>query len=141
MGKSRGADNLAGAKFPMNFEAFASGNTNTDQDVQLHVHDYIKVEQVYLRMEAAMTGAATNFPKFSVINRGTNGVGTTEVAALNFNATSVVCASAGYVELTLSTTAANLLVTPGQILSAVIAQQASGKVYPISQVSLGYSFV
>jgi hypothetical protein len=140
MGKTRGADNLAGVKFPLMFTEFASGATNTNQDIQVQTPDYIKVEAVRLRMEAAMTGAATNYPKMSLVNRGTNGVGTTEIAAISFNATSVVCASAGYVDLTLSTIAANLLLTPGEILSAVIAQQASGKVYPICQISIGFSF-
>jgi hypothetical protein len=140
MGKSRGADYLSGAKFSLNFTEFASGATNTAQDLQMQMHDYANIASVRLRMEAAMTGAATNYPKVSLINRGTDGVGTTEIAEISFSSTGVVCASAGYVDLTLSATAADLEVDPGEILSAVIAVQGTGKAYPISQMSIGYTF-
>lgn len=65
--------------------------------------------------EAAITGAATNNRTISLINKGQSGSGTTVIASLNFgNGTNATA----YDEraLTLSATAADLVVAEGDVL-------------------------
>lgn len=61
----------------------ASVATNTDQEIASFVapHD-MKLEAAYIAFIAAMTGAAANYLKFSIVNKGTDGAGTTEMAAM-----------------------------------------------------------
>ncbi len=51
------------------------------------------VAAVSLTPEATITGAATNFRTFRVINRGQNGAGTAVVASLAFDAATVTAAA------------------------------------------------
>lgn len=65
--------------------------------------------------EAAITGAATNNRTLSLINKGQAGSGTTVVASLNFgNGTNATANNE--VALTLSATAADLVVAEGDTL-------------------------
>lgn len=71
-----------------------------------------KVEYVPL---SAITGAATNNRTLSLINKGQAGSGTTVVASLNFgNGTNATAANE--VALTLSVTAADLVIAEGDTL-------------------------
>ena len=78
---------------------------------------------------ATVTGANTNTRKLELINKGTDGLGTTVIASLQFdsgtNATAFVPRS-----LTLSGTAANLNVLSGQVLVLVSSAVGTGLADP-----------
>ncbi len=71
-----------------------------------------KVEYV---PEAAITGAATNNRTVSLVNKAADGTGTATVASLNF-ASGVDAAANDEKAITLSATAANLVVAAGDTL-------------------------
>ncbi len=66
---------------------------------------------------AAITGAATNNRTVSLINHAQDGTGSTSVASLNF-ASGTNAAAFDETTITLSGTAANLVVAAGDILEA-----------------------
>ena len=74
---------------------------------------------------AAMTGAATNNRTISVVNRGQDGTGSTVVASLNF-ASGTNAAAYDEKDITLSGTAANLVVAEGDILEVRSAAVGTG---------------
>lgn len=78
---------------------------------------------------ATVTGANTNTRKLELINKGTDGLGTTVVATLQFdsgtNATAFVPRT-----LTLSATPANLNVTSGQVLVLTSTSVGTGLADP-----------
>src|SRR4051812_10669288 len=78
------------------------------------------VREATLLPEAAVTGNATNFRTFQVVNKGQSGAGSTVVASFATSATPANDLTA-YDEkaMTLSATAANLVVAEGDILAAV----------------------
>lgn len=63
----------------------------------------------------AITGANTNTRSVSLVNKGTDGSGTTVIATLQFNS-GVNTTAAVPKTITLSGTASDLLVTAGQVL-------------------------
>lgn len=65
--------------------------------------------------EAAITGAATNNRTVSLVNKGQAGTGTTTIATLTFGSGTNATAN-NEVALTLSSTAADLVVTAGDTL-------------------------
>lgn len=67
--------------------------------------------------EADITGAATNFRTFRVVNKGTDGNGTTVVASLAFSSSGVTASDFDSKAITLSATAANLVVAEGDVLA------------------------
>ena len=66
--------------------------------------------------EAAITGAATNHRAFSLVNKGQAGSGSTTVASLAFDSGSVTASANNEKAITLSGTAANLVLAPGDTL-------------------------
>lgn len=74
------------------------------------------VNAVTFTPEAAITGQATNFRTFRLVNKGAAGAGTTEVASLAFSAGGVTAAAFDEKAITLGV-AANLLVAEGDILA------------------------
>lgn len=133
MGKSLLADRMAGFKLPAYLGALASGATNTDQEIARFVapHD-MKLAAAYGVFIAALTGAATNYIKFSIVNLGTAGSGTTEMAALDFLSTAITVAAMAPKAFTLeATTVANLLISAGEVVSIKAAHQGTGVAYPI----------
>lgn len=143
MSKSLHGDRMGGAAgFKMNvpLAVLASGATNTNQEIASFVAgEDMKLRAAYIAFIAAMTGAATNFPTFSLVNKGTDGTGTTEMAALAFDASTVTAGANAPKALTLSATAANLLISAGEIVSIKVLQGASGKVYPVGYPSAHFS--
>jgi len=88
-----------------------------------------RVTRVTLTPNATITGAATNNRKFALVNKGADGNGTTEVAAITFgNGTNADDFAAR--ELTLSGTAANLQLAPGDVLAVVETVNGSGMTSP-----------
>ena len=66
--------------------------------------------------EAAITGAATNHRTFSLVNKGQAGSGSTTVATLAFDSGSVTATANNERTITLSGTAANLVLAAGDTL-------------------------
>lgn len=75
--------------------------------------------------DSTVTGAATHNRVFSAINKGTVGTGTTSVASLTMSSGVV---ATGYDEkaITLSGTAANLVVAAGDVLTFSSVHAGSG---------------
>lgn len=75
--------------------------------------------------EAAITGRATDNRKFAIVNKGTDGLGTREVASITF-AAGANAAAFDETALTLTATAANLAVAAGDVLAVVETINGSG---------------
>lgn len=75
------------------------------------------VTSVTFTPEANITGQATNYRTFRVVNKGADGNGTTTVASLVFDSASVAGLDFDELALTLSGTAADLAVAEGDILA------------------------
>jgi len=88
--------------------------------------------------DAAITGHASNNRVFSVINAGADGAGTTSVATVTSNASNSFTAF-DEKALTLSATAANLVVAEGHILKFKSDAQASGVADPGGVVAVTIS--
>jgi hypothetical protein len=71
------------------------------------------------------TGADTNYAKVAVVNRGTDGSGTDEVAAKSFTSGTDGTQYAP-TALTLSTTEDDLIVERGEVLSAALTKPGNG---------------
>jgi hypothetical protein len=96
--------------------AVAVGTAGNDQNNESFVAEYAGVvTSVTYTPNATITGAATNNRTVNLVNKGQTGVGTTVIATLNFgNGTN---ATAGDEKaITLSGTAANLVVASGDVL-------------------------
>lgn len=138
MGKFLGADQ-PGLVISNYFEAGASGATNTDQTLGYFVAPKdIRIKEVNLVFEAALTGAATNYPLFTLTNLGTAGAGTTAVASLAFSSTGVTAGSCAPVAMTVDASADE--VSENEVLVLRVTQQASGKVYPAFHGTMAYEF-
>lgn len=90
--------------------------------------------------DATITGHASNNRAFSVINAGSDGTGTTSVATVTSDASNSFTAG-DEKALTLSGTAANLVVAAGDILKFKSDANASGVVDPggVVQVTISRS--
>jgi len=96
-----------------------------------------RIESVGLVAATTITGHTTNYSTLSLINRGTDGSGTTVVATLAF--TSGVDAAAGVLkDLTLSPTKANLEIGADDILALTWVEAGTGLDLPASLVSIKY---
>lgn len=138
MGKRIAAD-IPGLEFAHYFEAGASGATNTDQVLGYFVAPAdIKVKSAHLVFEAALTGAATNYPLFKIVNLGTVGAGTDAVASLAFSSTAVTAGSCAPAEMAVGEDYED--VSEGEVLALAVAQQASGKVYPQFHGTMVYEY-
>jgi len=71
---------------------------------------------VWYAADAAITGAATNHRRVAVINRGQAGVGATIVAELAFD-NGINAVAGDEMAITLSGTAANLVLVEGDVLA------------------------
>lgn len=95
--------------------AATAGNAQ-DQTIDAVPYDGT-VTSVTFTPEAAITGAATNFRTFRVLNKGQSGAGSTVVASLAFSSSGVTAAAFDETTITLSGTAANLAVASGDVLA------------------------
>jgi len=89
----------------------------------------IKIDAVYIVPTTAIADDATDYVGVAVKNKGTAGTGTTVVASRDFDAADgsddvAACTDAA---LTLSSTAANLLVDAGETLTAAVTKGGSGE--------------
>jgi len=88
-----------------------------------------KVTSAAFIADALLTGANTNTRKIAIVNKGQAGAGTTEVAAKQFNS-GVNAAAFDETALTLSATAADLVVAEGDILAVVSTAVGTGLADP-----------
>ena len=89
----------------------------------------IKVTAVKFSPATAITGNGTNFATLSCENKALDGTGTTEVASLAFDTpTTDDVASHDEKAITLSVTAANLILVAGQVLSLKKAVGGTGMI-------------
>lgn len=88
-----------------------------------------RVTEVTYQPEAASTGDNTNYRTYSLINKGSDGSGTTVVATLAL-LTGVNLVAFDEKTITLSATAADLVVTEGDVLAWLSDATASGLVDP-----------
>jgi hypothetical protein len=77
----------------------------------------LKVTAVHFIGQGGFTAADTNYWKASVINAGTAGTGTTEIANKSFVAATGNLVALSPNSITLSATAANLLVSVGETIA------------------------
>lgn len=91
------------------------------------------VSRVAYIPSAAITGADTNTRTLTVVNKGQSGSGTTVVATLALT-NGVNAAASDAKALTLSVTAADLVVAAGDVLAFVSTHAASGLADPGGQV-------
>lgn len=141
MGKTHFAD-IPDNVFAAYIGSAASGATNTAQTIGWFLAPAdCKLESAYIvASAAAWTGAATNYQNLRVINKGTAGAGTTEMALLSVSSTAITVGSGAALAITPSSTAANLLASSGDVICYTIAQSGDGQVYPIHHVHLLFSF-
>lgn len=85
---------------------------------------------------AAITGAATNNFIISFFNRGAAGAGTVQWATAITYANGTNAAKATPVTLTLSSTASDLLVASGDVISVELTVNGSGLICPGGAVML-----
>ncbi len=88
-----------------------------------------RVTEVEFYPEGAATGDNTNSRTYTLVNKGTDGSGTTVIGTLALT-TGVNLVASDAKTFTLSATAADLVVTEGQVLSLVSTHVASGLADP-----------
>lgn len=94
-----------------------------------------KVTAVSYVPEAASTGDNTNTRTYTLVNKGASGSGTTVIATLALT-TGVNLVAFDEKAATLSATAADLIVTEGDVLAWVSTHAASGLVDPGGMVKV-----
>lgn len=94
-----------------------------------------KVTAVSYVADTAITGANTNTRKVSLVNKGADGSGTTEMASVQFNS-GVNAAAFDETALTLSATVANRNFVAGDVLAWVTAAVSAGIADPGGTVYL-----
>lgn len=100
-----------------------------------------KVTGVNFIPDVDITGAATNNFAIGLVNKGTDGDGTTAVTSVTTFASGTDAAAHDKLALTLSATAANLLVGADDVLALARTVNASGLANPTGVVEVLYEHV
>ena len=104
--------------------------TGVDGSHALFRAPYIgKIVSASFVADALLTGANTNTRKIAIVNKGQAGAGAVEVAAKQFNS-GVNAAAFDETALTLSATAADLVVAEGDLLAVVSTHIGTGLADP-----------
>jgi predicted ThiF/HesA family dinucleotide-utilizing enzyme len=90
--------------------------------------------------DTAITGAATNNPAVQIVNKGVLGTGTTGITAVKTYASGTNAVKFVAEELTLSTTAADLVVTTGEVVAFEKTENGTGLALPPGLVELSYEY-
>lgn len=98
----------------------------------------IEIVGVSIIWDAAITGAATNNFAVGVVNEGTDGTGTTAVTDVHTYANGEDATAHVPEDLTLSSTAANLDVDAGEVLSLDRTVNGTGLASPAGAVQITY---
>lgn len=101
----------------------------------------IKVTAVKWVPDAAVTGDNTNYFSLVIRNEGTDGSGTTALTSTKAYTTGVDSVAQVPESLTMSTTAADVLVDAGEVVSMVRAVAASGLAQPDGLCEVHYQYV
>jgi hypothetical protein len=116
----------------------AQGTAGTAQDQVIGEASHAAtVTEATLIPEAAVAANATNYRTFRVLNRGQAGAGTTVVASLATDTNSLVAFDEK--ALTLSGTAANLVVAEGDVLVADETTAGTGVAHSGYTIEVTYS--
>jgi len=100
----------------------------------------IKITGARFIPDTAITGAATNNMAIQIVNKGVAGTGTDGVTAVKTYASGTDAVKNVAEELTLSTTAADLVVTTGEVLALEKTENGTGLALPPGLVELSYEF-
>ena len=95
-----------------------------------------KLHAVYLTPAANVTGQATNYTNVNLINRGTDGDGTTELSSIDFNAASATMTA--YVPKALYSSSDGVSLDEGTVLTIELEKVASGLLLPAMLVDIVY---
>jgi len=98
----------------------------------------LTITKAYLLNEGAITANDTNYLTGSLINRGTNGSGTTVVAQRSTTVAGGGVSAKVPWELTLSSGAANLVLDAGEALSYAHAESGTGQDLTDAQLVVEY---
>jgi len=101
----------------------------------------MKVTAVKWIPDAAVSGADTNNFSLTTRNEGSDGTGTTAVTSAKTYASGTDSVAQTPESLTLSTTAADLLIDSGEVLSLVRAVNGTGLASPAGAVQAEYQHV
>ncbi|MGH3442121.1 MAG: hypothetical protein ACRDUY_08780 [Nitriliruptorales bacterium] len=104
----------------------------------LEAEEAITVTKAVWVPDAAVTGAATNNFALGVVNEGLVGTGTTAVTTVKTYASGTDSTAQVPEDLTLSTTAANLDVAEGEVLSLARTVNGTGLASPSGLVEIHY---
>lgn len=111
------------------------GTTATLLDIVDRAVESETVSSVVYIPKAGVNGAATNNRTFNLLNRGTAGTGTVNVASLTLASGTNLSDNVPQA-LTLSTTSANLLLTAGQVLEWESTPNGTGLADPGGMVEV-----
>ena len=100
----------------------------------------MKLTAASLNWGAAITGTATNFFTISFFNRGAAGAGTVQWGTAIAYSSGINAAKATPVTITLSSTATDLLLAAGDVLSVEITTTGTGLTCPGGTVTLAAAF-
>lgn len=111
-----------------------AGATTDREDVAIHVPYNMTVTAVYWTPQAAVTANGTNYSTLSLRNRLQDASGTALPASRSYAATN----SVAWVPeaMTLSTTAADLSLTAGDVLTVQMIHTGTGLVIPAGTLTL-----
>lgn len=114
-------------------EAVAAGDATEEQVIFVAPFDCI-LESVSITADAAVTGNNTNTKNLNVVNKGSAGVGSTELANLDLaTGTDLVAAD----EKSLGTVASNTL-AEGDVVALEIEKVGTGVAIPRSVMRVGF---
>lgn len=122
-------NHLAGDHIPVAANVAATTITGTSATVLGRAPFRCTVTGAYYLPSADVTGASTDNATLTVVNKGSDGNGTTVVAELAL-ASGVNMADYDEKAITLSATAASLNLAEGDVLALTIAKGGSGLVTP-----------
>ncbi len=141
MAKLDSIDLIAGERSEA--KTLAAVTATNDDEVPVMHHNGSqnrRVTKVTYTPDAAITGDATNNMKMAIVNKGLLGVGTDEVAGLTF-AAGVDGVKGDGKDITLTTTLADLIVAPGEVLQMEKTENGTGLTMPQGDLQITYENV
>ena len=100
----------------------------------------VVIESLAFIPRAALTGNTTHTKIVAVQNRGSAGIGTTEVGPADTFITGDDLVAFDMRAFTLSATAANLIVTADQVLAMVVTEAGNGIAWPSGKWRIGFRY-
>ncbi len=132
---------LAGNLAPQIFVPYVAAASGAAGGGCFYVPYDMKLNSAQLNWGAAITGTATNYFTISFFNRGSAGAGTVQWGtAIAYSSGGVTAAKATPVTVTMSSTAADLLFTAGDVLSIEITTTGTGLTCPGGTVTLNAQY-